>query len=68
MLLWLVLAYLAVSIGIGLYGASKVHNAKDYVTAGRNLPFAIVLAMVLTIGFQVVKRPQQEQPMRLSFL
>ena len=33
MLLWLVIAYLAVSIAIGLYGASKVHNAKDYVTA-----------------------------------
>ena len=51
MLLWLVLAYLAVSIGIGLYGASKVHNAKDYVTAGRNLPFAIVLAMVFATWF-----------------
>ena len=49
MLLWLVIAYLAVSIAIGLYGASKVHNAKDYVTAGRNLPFAIVLVMVLIV-------------------
>jgi Na+/proline symporter len=51
MLLWLVIAYLAVSIAIGLYGASKVHNAKDYVTAGRNLPFAIVLAMVFATWF-----------------
>ena len=47
MLLWLVIAYLAVSIAIGLYGASKVHNAKDYVTAGRNLPFASGNRLVL---------------------
>jgi solute:Na+ symporter, SSS family len=51
MLLWLVIAYLAVSIAIGLYGASKVHNAKDYVTAGRNLPFVVVLAMVFATWF-----------------
>ena len=35
MLLWLVIAYLIVSVGVGLYGATKVHNAKDYITAGR---------------------------------
>ena len=51
MLLWLVLAYLAVSIAIGLYGATKVHNAKDYITAGRNLPMPIVLAMVFATWF-----------------
>jgi len=51
MLLWLVIAYLAVSIAIGLYGASKVHSAKDYVTAGRNLPMAVVLAMVFATWF-----------------
>jgi SSS family solute:Na+ symporter len=51
MLLWLVIAYLALSIAIGLYGASKVHNARDYVTAGRNLPMAIVLAMVFATWF-----------------
>ena len=47
MLLWLVIAYLAVSVGIGLYAATKVHNAKDYITAGRNLPMAFVLALSL---------------------
>lgn len=51
MLLWLVIAYLAISVAIGLYGASKVHNARDYVTAGRNLPMAIVLAMVFATWF-----------------
>ncbi|NBO81708.1 MAG: sodium:solute symporter [Betaproteobacteria bacterium] len=51
MLLGLVIAYLLVSIAIGLYGATKVHNARDYVTAGRNLPMAVVLAMVFATWF-----------------
>lgn len=51
MLLWLVIAYLGFSIAVGLYGASKVHSAKDYVTAGRNLPMAMVLAMVFATWF-----------------
>ncbi|MBU3724734.1 MAG: sodium:solute symporter [Burkholderiaceae bacterium] len=51
MLLGLVFAYLVVSIAIGLYGATKVHNAKDYVTAGRNLPMVMVLAMVFATWF-----------------
>jgi len=50
-LLGLVIAYLVISIAIGLYGATKVHNARDYVTAGRNLPMAIVLAMVFATWF-----------------
>ena len=51
MLLWLVIAYLGISIAIGLYGATKVHNARDYITAGRNLPMAFVLAMVFATWF-----------------
>ena len=51
MLLWIVIAYLIVSVGIGLYGATKVHNAKDYITAGRNLPMVFVLSMVFATWF-----------------
>lgn len=51
MLLWLVSAYLVVSVAIGLYGASKVHNARDYVNAGRNLRMPLVLAMVFATWF-----------------
>ena len=51
MLLWLVVAYLIVSIGIGLLAATRVHNARDYITAGRNLPMAVVLAMVFATWF-----------------
>jgi SSS family solute:Na+ symporter len=51
MLLWLVIAYLVVSIAIGLYAATKVHNARDYITAGRNLPMHFILAMVFATWF-----------------
>jgi Na+/proline symporter len=51
MLLWLVIAYLVVSIGIGLYAATRVHNARDYITAGRNLPMVVVIAMVFATWF-----------------
>jgi len=51
MLLWFVILYLVISIGIGLYAAMRVHNARDYITAGRNLPFHIVLAMVFATWF-----------------
>jgi len=51
MLIWFVVIYLAVSIGIGLYAATRVHNARDYIVAGRNLPFPIVLAMVFATWF-----------------
>jgi SSS family solute:Na+ symporter len=51
MLLWLVVAYLVLSIGIGVYAATRVHNARDYIVAGRNLPFVIVLAMVFATWF-----------------
>ena len=51
MLLWLVIAYLAVSIAIGLFAATKVHNARDYIVAGRNLPMMVVVAMVFATWF-----------------
>jgi Na+/proline symporter len=51
MLLWLVVIYLVISIGIGLYAATRVHNARDYIVAGRHLPFYVVLAMVFATWF-----------------
>ena len=51
MLLKFVVAYLIVSIGIGLFAAAKVHNARDYITAGRHLPMSVVLAMVFATWF-----------------
>ncbi len=51
MLLGLVGLYLFVSIAIGLVAARQVHSASDYITAGRNLPMPVVLAMVFATWF-----------------
>ena len=51
MLIWFVVLYLMVSIGIGLYAATRVHNTHDYVVAGRRLPLAIVTATVFATWF-----------------
>jgi SSS family transporter len=50
-LLLLVVVYLAISVGIGLFAASKVRNARDYVNAGRNLPLFIVFSLVFATWF-----------------
>jgi SSS family solute:Na+ symporter len=51
MLLALVGLYLFVSIAVGLVAARRVHSASDYITAGRNLPMPVVLAMVFATWF-----------------
>jgi solute:Na+ symporter, SSS family len=51
MLLGFVILYLVLSIGIGMYAASRVHNARDYISAGRALPLYIVMAMVFATWF-----------------
>lgn len=51
MLIWFVVAYLLVSIGIGLLAATRVHNTKDYAVAGRHLPLPIVMATVFATWF-----------------
>ena len=51
MLLWFVIAYLVVSIAIGLIAATQVHSARDYITAGRHLPLYVVFATVFATWF-----------------
>ena len=51
MLIWFVMIYLLVSIGIGLYAATRVHNVRDYVMAGRHLPLYVVTATVFATWF-----------------
>ena len=51
MLIWFVILYLLISIGIGLYAATRVHNTRDYVVAGRHLPLYIVTATVFATWF-----------------
>ena len=51
MLLWFVILYLMVSVGIGLWAATRVHNAKDFAVAGRSLPLPVVMATVFATWF-----------------
>lgn len=51
MLLTLVVAYLVISIGIGVLAARRVHSASDFITAGRSLPMYMVMAMVFATWF-----------------
>jgi Na+/proline symporter len=51
MLIWFVVIYLMVSIGIGLYAATRVHNVKDFAVAGRHLPLPVVTATVFATWF-----------------
>jgi SSS family transporter len=50
-LIGFVIAYLIVSIGIGLYAATRVRNSKDYAVAGRSLPLYITTATVFATWF-----------------
>jgi SSS family solute:Na+ symporter len=51
MLTGFVILYIVVSIAIGLYAATRVQSSKDYVVAGRSLPFYIVTATVFATWF-----------------
>jgi SSS family transporter len=51
MLLWFVVLYLIVSIGIGLWAAMRVHNTRDFAVAGRTLPLPVVTATVFATWF-----------------
>ncbi|GAA5164701.1 sodium:solute symporter family protein [Viridibacterium curvum] len=51
MLVLFVALYLLVSIGVGLYAATRVKNSTDYVTTGRHLPFYITVATVFATWF-----------------
>ena len=51
MLIGFVVAYLVVSIGVGLYAATRVKTSTDYVAAGRHLPLYIVTATVFATWF-----------------
>jgi SSS family solute:Na+ symporter len=50
-LIWFVVIYLLISLAIGLIAATRVHNAKDFAVAGRNLPLPIVMATVFATWF-----------------
>lgn len=51
MLITFVALYLLVTITIGLLAARRVHNAKDYMVAGRSLPLYMNVATVFATWF-----------------
>lgn len=51
MLITFVVAYLAVTIAIGLIAARRVKNSKDYLVAGRSLPLYMNVATVFATWF-----------------
>ena len=50
-LVFFTIAYLVVTIAIGLYAARFVSNAKDYLVAGRGLPLYMNMATVFATWF-----------------
>jgi solute:Na+ symporter, SSS family len=50
-LITFVIAYLAVTIAIGLLAARRVHNSADYMVAGRSLPLYMNIATVFATWF-----------------
>lgn len=51
MLIWFVVLYLMVSVGIGLYAARNVHTTRDFAVAGRSLTLPVVIATVFATWF-----------------
>ena len=51
MLLWFVIIYWIISVAIGLWAATRVHNTRDFAIAGRRLPFYMVTATVFATWF-----------------
>lgn len=51
MLVIFIVLYLLVSIAIGLWASTRVHNTTDYAVAGRSLPLAVVIATTFATWF-----------------
>ncbi len=39
MLIWFVGIYLLITVIVGFYAATRVHNSSDYAAAGRSMSF-----------------------------
>ncbi len=51
MLIWFVVVYIIVSVGIGLYASRRVKTTTDYVVAGHHLPLPFIIATVFATWF-----------------
>ena len=51
MLLYMVIAYLFVTIGVGLWAARRVKNTADFAVAGRHLPLFMIITTTFATWF-----------------
>ncbi|MFT2011038.1 sodium:solute symporter family protein [Pontibacter sp. 13R65] len=51
MLIFFVLLYLLFNLGVGFWASRRVHNTKDFLLAGRQLPFYISTTVVFATWF-----------------
>ena len=51
MLLNFVIVYILLSVAVSLWAAKRVHNTRDFYTAGRSLPLVMVTAMMFAGWF-----------------
>ena len=51
MLLYMVIAYLFATIGVGLWAARRVKNTADFAIAGRNLPMFMIITTTFATWF-----------------
>ena len=51
MLIFFVVLYLLFNIGVGFWASRRVHDTKDFLLAGRSLPFYISTAVVFATWF-----------------
>ena len=51
MLLYMVIAYLFVTIGVGLWAAKRVKNTADFAVAGRHLPLFMIITTTFATWF-----------------
>ncbi|MCP1625109.1 sodium:solute symporter family protein [Pseudomonas nitroreducens] len=51
MLIWFVAVYLVITVAVGFYATTRVHNSSDYAAAGRSMSFPLVVTMVFATWF-----------------
>jgi SSS family solute:Na+ symporter len=50
-LIWFVAGYLVLTLGIGIFAGTRVHNTTDFAVAGRSLPLAMVITTTFATWF-----------------
>ena len=60
-LIWFVIIYWVISVGIGLWAALRVKNTADFAAAGHSLPMPIVTATVFAVSYTHLTLPTNRE-------